>query len=93
MAHHNDLIGHNTSPTRNNKTPHTQPPSRRRTNPIDPCYDGITFAMCLQRAVADFTEAWRWALGSHRKSWRPNFRDSEGMDVPVDVRFDFVSVP
>ena len=28
MAHHNDLIGHNSIPDRNNQIPHAQPPSR-----------------------------------------------------------------
>ena len=29
MAHHNDLIGHNTSPDRNNQTPHAAEPTRK----------------------------------------------------------------
>ena len=62
MAHHNDLIGHNTSPTRNNKTPHTQPPSRRRTNPIDPCYEGIRFDFTalasIETTAGAIAESW-----------------------------------
>ena len=29
MAHHNDLIGHNTSPDRNNQIPHAAEPIRK----------------------------------------------------------------
>ena len=41
MAYHNDLSGHNTSLSRNNQISHTQPPSRRSTNPEAPSYEGI----------------------------------------------------
>ena len=46
MAHHNYLIGHNTSPDRNKTNP-TPNRSRRRTNPKGPCYEGIR--SCLAR--------------------------------------------
>ena len=45
MAHHNDPTGHNTSPDRNKTKSLASPPSRRRTNPKGPCYEGINNAI------------------------------------------------
>ena len=40
-SHHNDLIGHYTTPNRNIQPLHTQPSSLPSTNPKAPCYEEI----------------------------------------------------
>ena len=51
-----------------------------------------TFAMCFPRTIADSAEAWGRLLGTHSESWCPNFSGTKGMDIPIDPRFDFLSV-